>query len=87
MLNKGADGINMVIKYQKYILKPLLPRPSTDRIRKHKLGLSFPPRNLPIKFGLKNPSAIILVIVVTDRHTDRQTNAGKNMLHRFRGEN
>jgi len=32
----------------------------------------FPPRNLPIKFGI-NPSTIVLVIVVTDRHTDRQT--------------
>jgi len=54
---------------------------------KHELGLPFPPRNLPIKFGI-NPSIIFLVIVVTDRtHTDRQTdiqtNAGKNILPRF----
>jgi len=40
---------------------------------KHELGLPFPPRNLPIKFGT-NPSTIFLVIVVTDRHTDRHTN-------------
>jgi len=25
MLNKGADGIDMVINYQKYILKPRQP--------------------------------------------------------------
>jgi len=37
---------------------------------KHELGLPFPPRNLPIKFGT-NPSTIFLVIVVTDRHTER----------------
>jgi len=44
--------------------------------------------NLPIKFGT-NPSTIVLVIVVTDQHThtNRQTNAGKNILPRFRGEN
>ena len=39
---------------------------------KHELGLPFPPRNLPIKFGT-NPSTIVLVIVVKDRHTDRPT--------------
>ena len=32
-------------------------------ITKHKLGLPFPLRNLPIKFGT-NPSTIFLVIVV-----------------------
>jgi len=36
-------------------------------VTKHELGLPFPPRNLPIKFGT-NPSTIFLVIVVTDRH-------------------
>jgi len=41
-------------------------------VTKHELGLPFPPRNLPIKFGT-NPSTIFLVIVVTDRHIDRQT--------------
>jgi len=40
---------------------------------KHELGLPFPPRNIPIKFGT-NPSTIVLVIAVTDRQTDRQTN-------------
>jgi len=53
---------------------------------KHKLGLPFPLRNLPLKFGT-NPSTIFLIIVVTDRHTDTQTNTGKNLLPRFRGEN
>jgi len=47
-------------------------------------------RNLPVKFGT-NPSTIFLVIVVTDRQThtqaDTQTNAGKNILPHFRGEN
>jgi len=56
----------------------------------HKLGLPFPARNTPIKFGT-NLSTIFLVIIVTDRHTDRQTdkqtntqtNVGKNILPRF----
>jgi len=53
-------------------------------VTKHELGLPFPPRNLPIKFG-----KIVLVIVVTDRHThrDTQTNAGENIFPRFRGDN
>jgi len=55
-------------------------------VTKHELGLPFPSRNLPIKF-CTNPSTIFLVIVVTDRHADTQTNAGKNILPRFRGEN
>jgi len=57
-------------------------------VTKHELGLPFPPRYLPIKFGT-HPSTIFLVIVVTDRHTDRhtQTNAGKNIFPRFRGDN
>jgi len=43
-------------------------------VTKHELGLPFPSRNLPIKFGT-NPSTIFLVIVVTDRqtHSYRQT--------------
>jgi len=41
-------------------------------VTKHELGLPFPSRNLPIKFGT-NPSTIVLVIVVTDRQTHRQT--------------
>jgi len=55
-------------------------------VTKHELGLPFPSKNLPVKFGT-NPSTIFLVIVVTDRHTHTQTNAGKNILPRFRGEN
>jgi len=56
---------------------------------KHELGLPFPPKNLHIKFGT-NSSTIFLVIVVTDGHTwqtDTQTNASKNTLPRFHGEN
>jgi len=41
-------------------------------VTKHELGLPFPSRNLPIKFGT-NPYTIFLVIVVTDRHTDKPT--------------
>jgi len=59
-------------------------------ITKHELGLPLHPRNIPIKFGT-NLSTIFLVIVVTDRQThkqtDIQTNAGKNILPRFRWEN
>jgi len=54
-------------------------------VTKHEFGLPFPPRNLAIKFGT-NPSTIFLVIVITDRQTDTQTNAGKN-IPLFRGEN
>jgi len=56
--------------FDRYFHIPLL------MVTKHELGLPFPPRNLPIKFGT-NPSTIFLVIVVTDRQTDTQTNAGK----------
>jgi len=55
-------------------------------VTKHELGLPFPPRNLPIKFGT-NPSTIFLVIIVTDRQTDRQTNTGENICSRFCGDN
>jgi len=42
-------------------------------VTKHILGLPFPPRNLPIKFGT-NPSTIFLVIVSqTDTHTHKPT--------------
>jgi len=41
-------------------------------VTKHELGLPFPPRNLPIKFGT-NLSTIFLVIVVTDRQTHKPT--------------
>jgi len=56
----------------------------------NELGLAFPPRNLPKKFR-PDPSTFYLVIVVTNkqtyRQTDRQTNAGKNIIPRFRGDN
>ena len=37
-------------------------------VTKHELGLPFPLGNLPIKFGT-NPSTVVLVVVVTGRHT------------------
>ena len=37
----------------------------------NELGLAFPPRNLPKKFR-PDPSTFYLVIVVTERQTDRQ---------------
>ena len=59
-------------------------------VTENELGLAFPPRNLPNKFR-PDPSTFYLVIVVTNRHTkrqtDRQTNAGKNIIPRFRGDN
>jgi len=64
---------------------PLLPHASTDH-NETRTWSSFFPRNLPIKCGT-NPSTIFLVIVVTDRQTHTQTNAGKNVLPRFRGKN
>ena len=54
-------------------------------ITENELGLAFPPRNLPKKFH-PDPSTFYLVIVVTNRQTDRQTNAGKNIIPRFRGD-
>jgi len=52
------------------------------------LVFPFPLGTLLHKFRT-NPSTIFLVTVVTDRPTDRQTqtNASKNILPRFRGEN
>jgi len=41
-------------------------------VTKHENGLPFSPRNLPIKFGT-NPSTIFLIIVVTDKQTDKPT--------------
>ena len=59
-------------------------------VTENELGLAFPPRNLPKKFR-PDPSTFYLVIVVTNRQTntqtDRQTNAGKNIIPRFRGDN
>jgi len=38
----------------------------------NELGLAFPPRNLPKKFRA-DPSTFYLVIVVTDKKTDKRT--------------
>ena len=54
-------------------------------VTENELGLAFPPRNLPRKFR-PDPSTLYLVIVVTNKQTDRQTNAGKNIIPRFCGE-
>jgi len=54
-------------------------------VTENELGLAFSPRNLPKKFR-PDPSTFYLVIVVTNRQTDRQTNAGKNIISRFRGD-
>ena len=49
----------------------------------NELGLAFPPRNLPKKFR-PDPSTFYLVIVVTDKQTnkqtDRQTYAGDSII-------
>ena len=45
------------------------------------LGLAFSPRNLPKKFR-PDPSTFYLVIVVTDKQTDRQTYAGDSIIPR-----
>ena len=55
-------------------------------VTEYELGLAFSPRNLPKKFR-PDPSTFYLVIVVTNKQTDRQTNAGKNIIPRFRGDN
>ena len=55
-------------------------------VTENELGLPFPPKNLPKKFR-QDPSTFYLVIVVTNKQTDRQTNAGKNIIPRFRGDN
>jgi len=52
-------------------------------VTENELGLACPPRNLPKNFR-PDPSTFYLVIVVTNKETDRQTNAGKNMIPRFR---
>jgi len=41
-------------------------------VTENELGLAFPPRNLPEEFR-PDPSTFYLVIVVTNRQTDRQT--------------
>ena len=55
-------------------------------VTENKLGFAFPPRNLPKKFR-PDLSTFYLVIVVTNKQTDRHTNAGKNIIPRFRGDN
>ena len=55
-------------------------------VTKNELGLAFPPRNLPKKFR-PDPSTFYLVIVVTNKQTDRQTNAGKNIIPRLCRDN
>ena len=55
-------------------------------VTENELGLAFPPENLPKKFR-PDPSRFYLVIVVTNKQRDRQTNAGKNIIPRFRGDN
>jgi len=40
-------------------------------VTENELGLAFPPRNLPKKFH-PDPSTFYLVIVVTDRQTDKR---------------
>ena len=45
----------------------------------NELALAFPPRNLPKKFR-PDPSTFNLVIVVTDKQTDRQTYAGDSII-------
>ena len=54
----------------------------------NELGLAFSPRNLLKKFR-PDPSTFYLVIVPTDRQTDRQTYAGDYIIPResFRGDN
>jgi len=55
-------------------------------VTENELGLAFSPRNLHKKFR-PDPSTFYLVIVVTNKQTDRQTNTGKNIIPRFRGDN
>ena len=50
-------------------------------VTENELGLPFPPRNLPKKFR-PYPSTFYLVIVVTNRQTDRQTYAGDYIIRR-----
>ena len=42
-------------------------------VTENELGLAFPHRNLPKKFR-PDPSMFYLVIMVTNKQTDRQTN-------------
>ena len=42
-------------------------------VTENELGLAFPPRNIPKKFR-PDPSTFYLVIVLTNKQTDRHTN-------------
>jgi len=57
-------------------------------VTENELGLAFPPRNLPQKFR-PDPSTFHLVIAVTNKQTDRRTNADDYTIPResFRGDN
>ena len=57
-------------------------------VTENELGLVVLPRNLPKKFR-PDPSTFYSVIVVTNKETDRQTNAGLYIIPRksFRGDN
>jgi len=57
-------------------------------VTENELGLAFPPRNIPEKFR-PDPSTFYLVIVVTNKQTDRQTYAGDSIIPResFRDDN
>jgi len=57
-------------------------------VTENELGLAFPPRNLPKKFR-PDPSTFYLVIVVTNKQTNRQTYAGDYIIPResCRGDN
>ena len=58
-------------------------------VTENELGLAFPPRNLPQKFRPDPPTFLFSYRgnKQTDTQTDRQTNASKNIIPRFRGDN
>ena len=49
-------------------------------VTKNELGFAFPPRNLPKKFR-PDPSTFYLVIVVTNKQTNRQTDKPTPVKH------
>ena len=57
-------------------------------VTEKELGLAFPPRYLPKKFH-PDPSTFYLVITVTNKQTDRQSNASDYIIPResFRWDN
>jgi len=50
-------------------------------VTENELGLAFPPRNLHKKFR-PDPSTFYLVIMVTNKQTDKQTNASDYIIPR-----